>query len=74
MKKFTVIAGGRLFKDVVDGPGWTDVNVDGYYDSNSKYVPHQFRSSHNQGSYEKLSTQGNTNTLKRHYRHLRVVN
>ncbi len=74
MKKFTVIAGGRLFKDVVDGPGWTDVDVNGYYDSNSKYVPPQFRSSHNQDSYENLSVQGNTNTLKRDYRHLRVVN
>lgn len=74
MKKFIVIVGGRLFKDVVDGPGWTDVNVDGYYDSNSKYVPAQFRSSHNEDSYEKLSNQGNTNNFKKAYRHLRVVN
>lgn len=74
MKKFTVITGGRLFKDVVDGPGWTDVNGEGYYDSNSKYVQPQERYKTNEGSYKKLSSQGNTNTLKRDYRHLRVVN
>lgn len=45
MKKFAVIPGGRIFKDVVDGPGWTDVEVDGYYDTNGKYVPPQYLSS-----------------------------
>lgn len=45
MKKFTVIPGGRIFKDVIDGPGWTDVDTDGYYDTNGKYVPPQYRSS-----------------------------
>ena len=45
MKKFAVIAGGRFFTDAVDGPGWTDVEVDGYYDSNGKYVPPQYSSS-----------------------------
>ncbi len=45
MKKFTVIPGLRTFTDVVDGPGWTDVEVDGYYAINGMYVPPQYRSS-----------------------------
>ncbi len=47
MKKFTVIPGLRTFTDVVDGPGWTDVEVDGYYDINGMYVQPQYRSSSN---------------------------
>lgn len=42
MKKLTVIRNKQIFKDVVDGPGWTDVEVDGYYDQNGKYVPPQY--------------------------------
>lgn len=42
MKKFAVITGLQMFADVVDGPGWTDVEVDGYYDSNGKYLPPQY--------------------------------
>ena len=34
-----------MFTNVVDGPGWTDVEVDGYYDSNGTYVSPQYRSS-----------------------------
>jgi hypothetical protein len=45
MKKFTVIPGLRTSTDVVDGPGWTDVEVDGYYAINGMYVPPQYRSS-----------------------------
>lgn len=44
MSKFTVIPNRKIFKDVVDGPGWTDVEVDGYYDISGKYVPPQYRS------------------------------
>ncbi len=45
MKKFVVITRLQMLTDVVDGPGWTDVDVDGYYDSNGTYVPPQYRSS-----------------------------
>lgn len=45
MKKFTVITGLQISTDVVDGPGWTDVDVDSYYDSNGTYVPPQYRPS-----------------------------
>lgn len=39
MKKFTVLPGSRISPDVTDGPGWTDVDVDGgYSDSNGTYV------------------------------------
>lgn len=39
MKKFTVLPGSRISPDVTDGPGWTDVDVDGgYYDSNGTYL------------------------------------
>ncbi len=34
MKKSTFVPGLWLPTDVVDGPGWTDVEVDSYYDSN----------------------------------------
>lgn len=44
MKKFTVIPGLRSSTNVIDGPGWTDVDVDSYYDSKGKYVPPQYRS------------------------------
>jgi len=44
MRKFVVIPGGKIFNDVVDGPGWTDVEVDGYYDTNGSYVPPQYKS------------------------------
>lgn len=65
MKKFVVIPGGRMFQDVVDGPGWTDIEVDGYYDTNGKYVQPKYRSSSNVIEYDKLSNQGNTKTLER---------
>ena len=45
MKKFIAITGLQMFTNVVDGPGWTDVEVDGYYDSNGTYVSPQYRSS-----------------------------
>ena len=45
MKKFIAIKGLQMFTKVVDGPGWTDVEVDGYYDSNGTYVSPQYRSS-----------------------------
>lgn len=51
MRKFTVIPGGRLLKEVVDGPGWTD--VDGYQDS--EYVQTQYCCSPNKHSYENLA-------------------
>lgn len=44
MKKLTVFKGSRLFTDVVDGPGWTDVDVDGYYDSKGTDVPSKVKS------------------------------
>lgn len=44
MKKFAVIIGLRSSRNVSDGPGWTDVDVDSYYDTNGKYVPPQYRS------------------------------
>lgn len=44
MKKFIPITGLQMFTNVVDGPGWTDVEIDGYYDSNGKYVSPQYRS------------------------------
>lgn len=44
MKKFTVITGSQISTDVVDGPGWTDVDVDSYSNSNGTYVPPQHRS------------------------------
>jgi hypothetical protein len=43
MKKFTVIIGLRSSTNVVDGPGWTDVDFNSY-GSNGKYVPSQYRS------------------------------
>ncbi len=43
MKKSTFVPGLWLPTDVVDGPGWTD--VDYYYNSNVTYVPPQYRSS-----------------------------
>lgn len=43
MKKFIAITGLQMFTNVVDGPGWTDVEVDGYYDSNGTYVSPQYR-------------------------------
>jgi len=45
MKKVASITNLRIVTDVVDGPGWTDVEVDGYYDINGTYVPPQYRSS-----------------------------
>ena len=45
MKKFAVIS-NRQINDVVDGPGWTDVEIEGYYDIKGKYVPPQYRSAH----------------------------
>jgi len=45
MKKVASITNLRIFTDVVDGPGWTDVEVDGYYAINGMYVPSQYRSS-----------------------------
>ncbi len=45
MKKVASITDLRIFTDVVDGPGWTDVEVDGYYDINGTYVLPQYRSS-----------------------------
>ena len=45
MKKVASITELRIFTDVVDGLGWTDVEVDGYYDINGTYVPPQYRSS-----------------------------
>ena len=65
MKELKVITGSRIFKDVVDGSGWTDVDVDGYYDTNKTYVPHQYRSNLKEGSCDNWSTQGNKNTLER---------
>ena len=44
MKKFAVIIGLRSSTNVIDGPGWTDVDVDSYYDTNGKHVPPQYRS------------------------------
>ena len=44
MKKFTIISNKQM-NAVVDGPGWTDVEVDGYYDANGKYVPPRYSSS-----------------------------
>ena len=41
MKKSTVLRVLRRSTDVIDGPGWTDVDVNGYYDSDGKYVPPQ---------------------------------
>lgn len=52
MKKLTLIPGGRIFKDVIDGPGWTDIEVDGYYDIDGRYVPPQYRSSFAPGKNE----------------------
>lgn len=43
MKKFAVITGLRISTDVVDGPGWTD--VDGYENSNVPTVPEKYLSS-----------------------------
>jgi len=45
MKKVASITNLQIFTDVVDGPGWTNVEVDGYYDINETYVPPQYRSS-----------------------------
>ena len=47
MKKFAVITGLRISTDVVDGPGWTDVDVDvdGYENSNVPTVPEKYLSS-----------------------------
>ena len=45
MKKFAVIIGLRSSTNVIDGPGWTDVDVNSYYDSNGKPVPPQYCSS-----------------------------
>jgi hypothetical protein len=45
MRKFAVITGLRISTNVIDGPGWTDVEVDSDYDSNQTYVPPQYRSS-----------------------------
>lgn len=44
MKKFAVIIGLRSSTNVIDGPGWTDIDVNSYYDTNGKYVPPQYRS------------------------------
>ncbi|MBW4637172.1 MAG: hypothetical protein KME05_02860 [Gloeocapsa sp. UFS-A4-WI-NPMV-4B04] len=46
MKKFAVIIGLRSSTNVIDGPGWTDVDVDSYYNSDGKCVPPQYRSRH----------------------------
>lgn len=45
MKKFAFITGLRISTDVVDGPGWTDVDVDGYENSNVPTVPERYLSS-----------------------------
>ena len=45
MKKFAVITGLRISTDVVDGPGWTDVDVDDYENSNVNLVPERYLSS-----------------------------
>ena len=63
MKDLKLITGYRIFKDVVDGPGWTD--VDGYYDSNGKYVPPEYCSTVKEESRDRGSTQGNKNTQER---------
>ncbi len=44
MKKSTFLRVLQNSSDVVDGPGWTDVEVDGYYNSDGKYVPPQYSS------------------------------
>ena len=49
MKKFISITGLQTFTNVVDGPGWTDVEVDRYYDGNGTYVSPQYRSSSTPG-------------------------
>lgn len=41
MKKPTFLRIARIYPDVIDGPGWTDVDVNGCYDSDDKYVPPQ---------------------------------
>lgn len=42
MKKSTILRVLRRSTDVIDGPGWTDVDVNGgYYDNDGKYVPSQ---------------------------------
>ena len=56
MKKHTSLRIVRISPDVVDGPGWTDVEVDGYYDSDGKYVPPQY------SSKSTLLTRGHTDT------------
>ena len=56
MKKFTVIPGLRTFTDVVDGPGWTDVEVDGYYAINGMYVQPQYRSNPTPGEGNHTAT------------------
>lgn len=43
MKKSTFLRVLQNSPDVVDGPGWTDVEVDGYYNSDGKYIPPQYR-------------------------------
>lgn len=40
MKKPTILKIARISPDVVDGPGWTDVDANGCYDD-GKYVPPQ---------------------------------
>jgi hypothetical protein len=41
MKTSTVLRVLQRSTDVIDGPGWTDVDVNGYYDNDGKYVPPQ---------------------------------
>ncbi len=54
MKKSTFVPGLWLPTDVVDGPGWTD--VDYYYNSNVTYMPPQYRCSPPEGSVHTVTS------------------
>ncbi len=56
MKKPIILRIARISPDVIDGPGWTDVDVNGCYDSDGKYVPPQ------SNSHPTLLTRGHTDT------------
>ena len=56
MKKVASITELRIFTDVVDGLGWTDVEVDGYYAINGMYVQPQYRSNPTPGEGNHTAT------------------
>ena len=56
MKKVASITQLRISTNVVDGPGRTDVEVDGYYTINGMYVSPQYCSNPTPGGFDHTAT------------------